>query len=85
MWFVYTLKCNDGSFYTGITTDPVRRVAEHNTSAKGAKYVRGRRPAELIYLQEFENRAQAAKEEWRIKQLTKREKEALIDNGNSFL
>ncbi len=78
MWFVYIIKCNDGSLYTGITTDLQRREAEHNSSTKGAKYSRSRRPVTIVYSQQCANRTEAAKEEWRIKQLTKEEKLGLI-------
>ena len=78
MWHVYMLKCADGTFYTGITTDLERRVAEHNTSKKSAKYTRGRRPVELIYSREMKNKAQASKEEYRIKQLSREEKAKLV-------
>lgn len=84
MWFVYTIECHDGSLYTGITTDPQRRVAEHNFSAKGAKYAKSRRPVKFVYLRQMPDRAQASIEEWRIKQLTKTEKQALIDSGDEF-
>lgn len=63
--------------YTGITTDIDRRIEEHNNST-GAKYTRGRGPVELLYCAEFKNKSEASKEEWRIKSLTKKEKQNLI-------
>lgn len=77
MWLVYILKCADGTFYTGITTDIKRRVKEHNSSSLGAKYTRGRRPVKLIYSLELKNKSLAAKEECRIKKMTKKEKKIL--------
>ena len=74
VWHVYILKCSDGTFYTGITTDLERRIEEHNTSPKSAKYTRGRRPVRLAYSCELENRTDALKEEYRIKQLSKQQK-----------
>lgn len=78
MWYVYILKCHDGTLYTGITTNLERRVEEHNTSEKGAKYTRVRRPVRLVYSKEFEDRSQASVEEARIKKLTRKEKEDLL-------
>lgn len=78
MWFVYILKCVDNTFYTWVTIDLDRRIIEHNTSDKSAKYTRMRRPVELIYSKEYTNRIDACKEEYRIKQLTRKQKEELI-------
>lgn len=78
-WFVYLLRCADGTLYTGITTDLERRVIEHNTSVLGAKYTRGRRPVNLVYHASLASRALALKQECLIKGLSKRQKEALID------
>ena len=78
MWYLYILKCADGTLYTGITTDLSRRVEEHNTSPKAAKYTRVRRPVKMVYSKEFENRSEASKEECFVKKMTRREKELLI-------
>ena len=75
--YVYILRCADGTFYTGWTTDPERRTKVHN-SGKGAKYTRARRPVELIYYEEFDDKIEAQRREWAIKQLTRAEKEELI-------
>jgi putative endonuclease len=75
--YVYILRCSDGTFYTGWTTDPERRTKVHN-SGKGAKYTRARRPVELIYYEEFDDKIEAQRREWAIKQLTRAEKEELI-------
>ena len=48
-WYVYLVRCSDNSIYTGITVDIERRVIEHNTSKKGAKYTRTRQPVKLVY------------------------------------
>ena len=74
MWQIYILKCAGGTFYTGITTDVKRRVMEHNGSALGAKYTRGRRPVKLVYSHRLKNKSLAAKEERRIKNITRQEK-----------
>ena len=78
-YFVYILKCSDETLYTGITTDIPRRLKEHNSSVKGAKYTKVRRPVELMYSEELEDRSSASKREYAIKQLTRNEKKALID------
>jgi putative endonuclease len=78
MWFVYILKCADKTFYTGITTDVKRRVKEHNSSFLGAKYTRGRRPVKLVLARRKNNKSLAAREECRIKSMTKLEKISYI-------
>ena len=75
-WYVYILKCGDGTLYTGITDDVPARLQAHR-EGKGAKYTRGRGPLELVYQEEVENHSAAAKREWQIKQLKKKEKLAL--------
>jgi putative endonuclease len=74
MWHVYIIECSDETLYTGITTDVERRLDEHNTSLKGAKYTKGRGPVKLIYSCKIGDRAAASKEEYRIKQLSRNEK-----------
>ncbi len=77
VWYVYMLLCADKTLYTGITTDLNRRLLEHNSSPKGAKYSKTRRPVVLIWSEKQPNRSEAAKREWAIKQLTRSEKERL--------
>lgn len=74
MYFVYILKCNDGTLYTGITTDLERRIEEHNNSKVGAKYTKARRPVKLIFSKDFTDRSTAMIEEARIKKLSRSEK-----------
>ena len=79
--YVYILRCADDSLYTGWTTDPERRLAEHNAGGKGAKYTRGRGPCTMVYLEEFTDRKEAMRREWEIKnRMTRDEKLALIQN-----
>lgn len=80
MYYLYILKCSDGTLYTGITTDLERRIAEHNGANLGAKYTSARRPVRLAYSQKFKNRSLASREEARIKKLKKTQKLALIKN-----
>lgn len=74
MYFLYILRCADQTLYTGITTDLERRVGEHNSSKLGAKYTAIRRPVELVFSRKFRNRSTAAREEARIKKMSRLEK-----------
>ena len=71
------IKCKDDSLYTGWTNDLKKRITSHN-AGKGAKYTKARRPVELVYYEEFQTREEAMKREYAIKQLSRKEKEALI-------
>jgi len=75
--YVYVLRCADDSLYTGYTTDPERRVEEHD-DGEGAKYTRSRTPVELVHVEEHSSRGDALSREHEIKSLTKREKEQLV-------
>jgi len=78
-WFVYILRCADGSLYTGISTDVERRVDEHNAGAPlGARYTRARRPVILVYQERVNSRAEAARREREIKIKDRAWKLALI-------
>lgn len=79
MYYVYIVECADGTYYTGITTDINRRLLEHNYSFKSAKYTRSRRPVRLVYSMEAGDRSSASKEEYRIKRLSRSQKQSLID------
>lgn len=76
--YVYILRCSDDTLYTGWTTDLRHRVATHN-SGKGAKYTRSRRPVELVYYEEYDDKIEAQRRERAIKKLTRAEKEKLIE------
>ena len=76
-WCVYMLLCDDNTIYTGITNDLKKRFENH-ISGKGAKYLRGRKPLEIVYTENFQNRSMATKREMEIKKLNRRKKEALI-------
>ncbi len=69
MYFVYILSCQDGTLYTGITTNIERRVREHNVGPIGAKYTSSRRPVVLLYSKQYADRSSASREEARIKKL----------------
>jgi putative endonuclease len=78
MYYLYILKCADGSLYCGITTELARRVKEHNSTSLGAKYTRGRRPVKLVYSKKFRNRSTATRSEIKIKRLSRSEKLKVI-------
>ena len=77
-YFVYIVQCSDETLYTGITTDVERRVEEHNSSNKGAKYTKIRRPVKLLYSQECDDRSSASKREYAIKHLSRKQKLLLV-------
>jgi putative endonuclease len=80
MWKVYIIECSDLTYYTGISNDVEKRIDTHNNK-KGAKYTKTRTPVKLVYQQSFETKSLAAKEEWRIKQLTRNQKISLINQN----
>ena len=79
-WYVYMLRCGDGTLYTGITDDVDKRLAAHR-SGKGAKYTRGRGPLELVYTEELADKSTALKREIQIKKMSRAEKLNLCENG----
>ncbi len=82
-WYVYILRCWDGTLYTGMTDDLEKRLAAHN-AGKGAKYTRGRGPVELVYHEIFDTKVEACRREYAVKQLTRPEKQKLIEKSLSF-
>ena len=76
-WYLYILRCGDGTLYTGITTDVPKRLEQHRTG-KGAKYTRGRSPLDLVYQEECGSHSEALKRELAVKKLTREQKEVLI-------
>ena len=76
-WYLYILRCGDGTLYTGITTDVQRRLADHR-AGKGAKYTRGRGPLELVYEERCGTHSDALKRELAVKALSRAEKEKLF-------
>ena len=78
-WYVYIVQCRDKTLYTGISTNPETRVAEHNTGQNGAKYTRARRPVSLLYTEPAASRSAALKREIAIKRMTRQAKLALIN------
>jgi len=76
-WYVYILRCADGSLYTGITKDVKRRCQQHKDGT-ASRYTRSRRPTKLVWQEAQPNRSAALKRETAIKTMTRREKLALI-------
>lgn len=77
-WFVYMVRCADGSLYTGATNDLARRVAAHN-EGKGARYTRSRRPVTLVWSRRAKDRGSALSREARLKRLSREEKLAFVE------
>lgn len=75
---LYILRCADGTLYTGIAADVERRVAEHLHGPRGAKFLRGKGPLELVFEEAAGDRADASRLEYRVKQLSRAEKLELI-------
>ncbi len=75
--YCYLLECADGSFYAGWTTDPQRRLREHN-AGYGSRYTRSRRPVRLVYLEAQPDRSAAMRRERALKRLSHAEKRALV-------
>ena len=78
--YVYLLRCADDSLYCGWTTDLGGRIRAHNEGT-GAKYTKSRRPVELVYVEEYENRHEALSREWHIKRLSRAEKLHLLEKA----
>lgn len=76
--YCYILECADGTYYTGWTTDPERRLKQHNKGT-GAKYTSTRRPVKLVYLESQKNRTEAMKREFAIKKMRRVQKIKLVD------
>ncbi len=77
-WFVYIVECSDGSLYTGIAVDVERRIREHESGPRGAKYLRGKGPLHLVFSATLGDRSTAQQVEYRVKRLEREHKEALI-------
>lgn len=80
-WYVYLLNCADDTYYTGVTTDPRRRLLEHNGErAGGARYTRTRRPVRIVYFELCDDRSEACAREYEIRKLNRLEKSRLADS-----
>jgi putative endonuclease len=80
-WFVYVVRCRDGTLYTGISRDVAARVAKHN-DGKGARYTRGRRPVALLHTERKSSQGAALRREAAIKAMPRKDKMALIGGSS---
>ena len=78
-FFCYIVECSDGTYYTGWTTDPLRRENQHNAGS-GARYTRMRRPVKMVYLEEQPDKVSALKRELAIKRLPRKNKQKLVNS-----
>jgi len=79
-WFTYIIRCSDKTLYTGVTTDLVRRLTEHNSLRGGARYTRARQPVQLVFAEKLSSRSLACRREYAIKQLSVAAKKQLIND-----
>lgn len=77
-FYCYILECADGTYYTGWTTDPIRREKQHN-AGRGARYTSTRRPVKMVYLEEQPDKISALKRELAIKALKREQKKKLVE------
>ena len=78
MNYTYIIKCSDETYYTGWTNNLIQRLKAHN-SGKGAKYTRSRTPVVLVYYEAFQTPQEAMRREYSIKQLSRKDKQSLMD------
>ncbi|STO06742.1 MULTISPECIES: GIY-YIG nuclease family protein [Exiguobacterium] len=83
-YYAYIVECNDETYYTGYTTDVDKRLQVHN-AGKGAKYTRARLPVMLRYVKSFDTKREAMQYEWSIKQLTRTQKQKLMEGTSNEL
>lgn len=77
-WFLYLVRTRQNALYTGIAVDVQKRFAEHEQGKKGAKYLRAKGPLQLVYSVEVGSRSLASKAEYRLKRLSKSQKECIV-------
>lgn len=80
-WFVYIIRSDDDSLYTGVTTDVERRFSEHAASPRGARYFNGRKPVEVVYTEKGHTRSSASRREAEIKKMSRQDKIDLLKSG----
>lgn len=83
-WWVYMILADDGSLYTGVTTDVPRRFREHESGRRGARYFAGRNPLEVVYTERQDDRSKAQMRESAIKKLRRQEKRKLFQRWIEF-
>ena len=81
-WYLYLVRCHDGTLYTGISTDVDRRFAQHQVGGnEGSKYLKGRGPLTLVFEEKLSSRSVASKIERKVKKMSKARKEKLVKVG----
>lgn len=83
-YYCYIVECADGTYYTGWTTDPLRRTRQHNLG-RGAKYTRQHGPVQLVYVEPLPDRSQAMRRERSIKNMSRAQKQRLIEKSGPEL
>jgi len=81
---LYVVRCADGTLYTGIATDVAKRLAEHESGPRGAKFLRGKGPLEIVFSEAVGDRAVASRLEYRVKQLSRTQKLDLVEGRTSL-
>jgi len=81
---LYIVRCADDTLYTGIAIDVGRRFAQHASGTRGAKYLRGKGPLQLVFSAEVGDRSLASRLEYRVKRLSRDDKQALVDGRSSL-
>jgi putative endonuclease len=81
-WFVYIIRSDDGSLYTGVTTDVERRFNEHARGLRGARYFNGRKPVEVVYTEHSHTRSSACRREAEIKKMSRQDKIEMLNKGS---
>lgn len=84
-WSVYIILCDDGSLYTGVSTDIDRRFREHSATPRGAKYFNGRKPLRVVYSEDGHTRSSAARREAAIKRLSRDSKQRLAGEKGAMI
>src|SRR5437773_902140 len=77
-WHVYVVRTREGALYTGVTTDVARRIAEHRAGGRGARYLRGREPLEIVYRRKVGERGLALRVERRLKRRRRADKLEIV-------
>jgi putative endonuclease len=80
IWYVYMVRCSDGTLYTGITNNLEKRIEAHNSEKDGARYTRSRRPVKLVYAEQAGSRSAAAKLEYQLKKLPLSKKKEFVED-----
>jgi len=81
IWYVYMVRCSDGTLYTGITNNLEKRIEAHNSGKDGARYTRSRRPVKMVYSEQVDSKSAASRLEYQIKRLSLSKKKRLVKSS----